>query len=95
MGLGTLSKAFMLFAESITMALDGGLHRDVGDYDIFNPIEREVRKRTFWSIYCWDKQSGACFGRPAMIQCVYRSACSPEVGPLPLTAGLPPSSKPA
>jgi len=26
------------------MAIDGGLHRDVGAYDIFNPIEREVRK---------------------------------------------------
>lgn len=49
------------------MAIDGGLHRDVGGYDIFNPIEREVRKRTFWSIYCWDKASGACFGRPAMV----------------------------
>jgi hypothetical protein len=67
MGLGTLSKAFQLFAEAITMSIDGGLHRDVGEYDIFDPIEREVRKRTFWSIYCWDKQSGACFGRPAMI----------------------------
>lgn len=44
MGLGTLTTAFRLFAESITMAIDGGLHRDVGAYDIFNPIEREVRK---------------------------------------------------
>lgn len=31
-------------SHSITMAIDGGLHRDVGAYDIFNPIEREVRK---------------------------------------------------
>jgi hypothetical protein len=26
------------------MAIDGGLHRDVGAYAIFDPIEREVRK---------------------------------------------------
>lgn len=44
MGLGTLSKAFQLFAEAITMCVDGGLHRDVGEYAIFDPIEREVRK---------------------------------------------------
>ncbi|WVR04036.1 hypothetical protein IAU60_001035 [Kwoniella sp. DSM 27419] len=66
-GLGNLSKAFALQAESITLCLDGGLHRSVDGYDHFDAIEKETRKRTFWSIYAWDKQSAALFGRPPII----------------------------
>ncbi|KAH8086933.1 fungal-specific transcription factor domain-containing protein [Filobasidium floriforme] len=66
-GLGTLSKAFSLLAESVTLCLDGGLHRSVEGYNHFNAIEQEMRKRTFWSIYSWDKQSAALFGRPPII----------------------------
>lgn len=64
-GLGNLSKAFALLAESITLCLDGGLHRSVDGYDHFNMVEKETRKRTFWSIYSWDKQSaGGLKARP-------------------------------
>ncbi|WRT65459.1 uncharacterized protein IL334_002402 [Kwoniella shivajii] len=66
-GLGNLSKAFALQAESITLCLDGGLHRSVDGYDHFDAVEKETRKRTFWSIYSWDKQSAALFGRPPII----------------------------
>ncbi|WVQ73797.1 hypothetical protein IAR50_003378 [Cryptococcus sp. DSM 104548] len=66
-GLGNLSKAFALQAESITLCLDGGLHRSVDAYDHFDAVEKETRKRTFWSIYSWDKQSAALFGRPPII----------------------------
>ena len=75
-GLGNLSKAFALQAESITLCLDGGLHRSVDAYDHFDAVEKETRKvssanlvpqaqmqRTFWAIYSWDKQSaGASYG---------------------------------
>ena len=43
-GLGNLSKAFALQAESITLCLDGGLHRSVDGYDHFDAVERETRK---------------------------------------------------
>lgn len=43
-GLGTLSKAFSLLAESVTLCLDGGLHRSVEGYNHFNAIEQEMRK---------------------------------------------------
>ena len=43
-GLGNLSKAFALQAESITLCLDGGLHRSVDGYDHFDAIEKETRK---------------------------------------------------
>lgn len=67
-GLGKLSKAFALLAEAITLSLDTGLHRSADAYDVFDPIEDEVRKRTFWCVYLWDKQACAHFGRPPMIR---------------------------
>ncbi|KAI0051558.1 hypothetical protein FA95DRAFT_1534316 [Auriscalpium vulgare] len=67
-GWGKLSKAFSLMSEAITLSTDAGLHRSADEYDIFDPIEDEVRKRTFWCVYMWDKQAGAHFGRPPMIR---------------------------
>lgn len=78
-GLGTLSKAFALQAESITLCLDGGLHRSVDGYDHFDAIEKETRKRTFWSIYSWDKQSAgkSSFGSGIKVQMAdVRQPCS-------------------
>ncbi len=67
-GLGKLSRGFALLAEAATVSIDAGLHRSAEAYDCFDPIEEEVRKRTFWCVYMWDKQAGAVFGRPAMIR---------------------------
>ncbi|KAF6742567.1 fungal-specific transcription factor domain-containing protein [Ephemerocybe angulata] len=67
-GLGKLSKAAALLAEAVTMCIDAGLHRSADNYDLFDPIEDEVRKRTFWCVYIWDKQLSAHFGRPAMLR---------------------------
>lgn len=67
-GSGKLSKAFALLAESVTLSLDTGLHRSADAYDVFDSIEDEVRKRTFWCVYLWDKQAAAHFGRPPMIR---------------------------
>lgn len=67
-GLGKLSKAAALLAEAVTMCIDAGLHRSADTYDLFDPIEDEVRKRTFWCVYIWDKQLSAHFGRPSMLR---------------------------
>ncbi|KAF5370920.1 hypothetical protein D9615_009818 [Tricholomella constricta] len=67
-GLGKLSKAAALLAEAVTMCIDAGLHRCADSYDLFDPIEDEVRKRTFWCVYIWDKQLSAHFGRPPMMR---------------------------
>ncbi|RPD56509.1 hypothetical protein L226DRAFT_531350 [Lentinus tigrinus ALCF2SS1-7] len=67
-GLGRLSKAFALISEAITLSFDSGLHRSADDYDLFDPVEDEVRKRTFWCVYMWDKQASAHFGRPPMLR---------------------------
>ena len=67
-GAGRLSRAFALLAESVTLAIDLGLHRDSEAFDCFDPIEDEVRRRTFFCVYLWDKQASVHFGRPPMIR---------------------------
>lgn len=67
-GLGKLSKTAALLAEAVTMSTDAGLHRSADTYDLFDPIEDEVRKRTFWCVYIWDKQFSAHFGRPSLLR---------------------------
>jgi hypothetical protein len=67
-GLGRLSKAAALLSEAVTYSIDAGLQRSADTYDLFDPIEDETRKRTFWSVYLWDKLLGAHFGRPPMIR---------------------------
>ena len=67
-GLGRLSKAAALLSEAVTYSIDAGLQRSSDTYDLFDPIEDETRKRTFWSVYLWDKLLAAHFGRPPMIR---------------------------
>ncbi|KAJ7917090.1 fungal-specific transcription factor domain-containing protein [Mycena leptocephala] len=67
-GLGKLSKAAALLSEAITISIDAGLHRSADTYDLFDSVEDEVRKRTFWCVYIWDKQLSAHFGRPPMLR---------------------------
>ncbi|TDL14007.1 hypothetical protein BD410DRAFT_757410, partial [Rickenella mellea] len=79
-GLGKLSRGFALLAEAVTLSVDAGLHRSSEAYDCFNHIENEVRKRTFWCVYMWDKQAGAAFGRPPLIR--LRDCDVPEPAPV-------------
>lgn len=79
-GLGKLSKGASILAEAVTMCIDAGLHRSADTYDLFDPIEDEVRKRTFWCVYIWDKQLGAHFGRPSLLR--LRDCDVPEPSPV-------------
>ncbi|PPQ74836.1 hypothetical protein CVT24_003660 [Panaeolus cyanescens] len=79
-GLGKLSKASALLAEAATMCVDAGLHRSADNYDLFDAIEDEVRKRTFWCVYIWDKQLSAHFGRPSILR--LRDCDVPEPAPV-------------
>jgi len=69
-GLGRLSRGAALLSEAITLSLDVGLHRSTDMYDDawFDTREREARARTFWAVYCWDKQLAAAFGRPPLLR---------------------------
>ena len=78
-GLGRLSKAFALISEAITLSFDCGLHRSADDYDLFDTVEDEVRKRTFWCVYLWDKEASAHLGRPPMLRLRDRDVCEPAI----------------
>ena len=67
-GLGRLSRGFALLAEACTLCIDAGLHRSGDDYDCFGPLEEQVRRRTFWCVYLWDKQAASAFGRPPLLR---------------------------
>ncbi|KAK2467633.1 hypothetical protein APHAL10511_000488 [Amanita phalloides] len=79
-GLGRMSKTASLLGEAVTMCIDAGMHRSAETWDLFDPIEDEVRKRTFWCVYIWDKQFGAHFGRPSMLR--LRDCDVPEPSPV-------------
>ncbi|KAL1742740.1 fungal-specific transcription factor domain-containing protein [Schizophyllum fasciatum] len=67
-GLGRLSAAAALISEASARCIDAGLHRSAARYDAFNPVEDEVRRRTFWCVYAWDKQLAAHLGRPPVLR---------------------------
>jgi hypothetical protein len=62
-GKGLQSKGVALLAEASNRAIEAGLHRNADSYDWFDPIQDQIRKRTFWCIYVWDKHASAQFGR--------------------------------
>ncbi|KAH8822579.1 fungal-specific transcription factor domain-containing protein [Flagelloscypha sp. PMI_526] len=67
-GLGKLTKAASLLSEAVAISIDAGLHRTADCYDLFDAVEEEVRKRTFWCVYIWDKQLAAHLGRPCLMR---------------------------
>ncbi|KIJ56249.1 hypothetical protein M422DRAFT_219387 [Sphaerobolus stellatus SS14] len=67
-GRGRLSRAFALLAEAVTLSFDAGLHRSTEAYESFGRIEEQVRARTWWCVYMWDKQAAAAFGRPVIVR---------------------------
>ncbi|GAA6031812.1 hypothetical protein JCM8097_002003 [Rhodosporidiobolus ruineniae] len=62
---GNHSQGFLYTAMGLSMAIDLGVHVDglkvAGDGD--DPLTVEVRRRLFWSCYCWDKSISLCLGR--------------------------------
>jgi len=67
-GRGRLSRAFALLAEAVTLSFDAGLHRSTEAYESFSKVEEQVRARTWWCVYIWDKQAAAAFGRPVLVR---------------------------
>jgi hypothetical protein len=78
-GLGRLSKAAALLSEAVSYSIDAGLQRSADTYDLFDPIEDETRKRTFWSVYLWDKLLSAHFGRPPIIRLCNCDVAEPAI----------------
>ncbi|KAI0407719.1 fungal-specific transcription factor domain-containing protein [Xylaria palmicola] len=64
---GKGKKAFMLLTTSIGMAMALELHREADSNAPISPLEREVRRRLFWSCYLLDKFLACGSKRPCLI----------------------------
>ncbi|KAF7194095.1 Transcriptional activator protein acu-15 [Pseudocercospora fuligena] len=58
------SPAWVWLGAAVRIAQDIGLHTDQGPY---SPMETEMRRRVWWSVYNWDRVVSLDFGRPLMI----------------------------
>ncbi|KAH8810817.1 fungal-specific transcription factor domain-containing protein [Xylogone sp. PMI_703] len=58
--------AWMLLGCATRMAMSLGMHRE-GATGGFDSIEKEVRKRVWWTIYTFEKSLGLILGRPSSI----------------------------
>jgi proline utilization trans-activator len=59
--------AWMLLGCASRMAMSLGMHRE-GATGEFDSIEREVRRRVWWTMYMFEKNLGLILGRPSAIE---------------------------
>ncbi|KAM3077732.1 hypothetical protein ACMFMG_007055 [Clarireedia jacksonii] len=58
--------AFMMLGAASRMAMNLGMHRE-GATESLDPIEREVRRRVWWTIYLFEQNQCTILGRPCAI----------------------------
>ncbi|ORY82886.1 fungal-specific transcription factor domain-domain-containing protein [Leucosporidium creatinivorum] len=58
-----------LLADAIARCYDGGLHRST-TLKLGGNLEQEIRKRTVWAVYVYDKQMATIAGRPPLCRLV-------------------------
>ncbi|KAI5367604.1 hypothetical protein Slin14017_G026400 [Septoria linicola] len=58
------SPAWVWLGSAVRIAQDIGLHTDHGPY---SPLDSEMRRRVWWSVYNWDRVVSLEFGRPLLI----------------------------
>lgn len=63
---GERNNAWMLLGCASRMAMSLGMHRDGTSLE-FDPIERNVRRRVWWTIYTFEKNLCVILGRPSAI----------------------------
>ncbi|KAH8820783.1 fungal-specific transcription factor domain-containing protein [Xylogone sp. PMI_703] len=64
---GKGKKAYMLLSAAIAMAMALELHREAPQKARISPIEREMRRRIFWTCYVMDKFMACGSKRPSLI----------------------------
>ncbi|KAH7324507.1 fungal-specific transcription factor domain-containing protein [Stachybotrys elegans] len=64
---GKGKKAYMLMTSAIGMAMALELHRELDAQARVTPVEREMRRRLFWSCYLLDRYMACGSRRPSLI----------------------------
>ncbi|KAF1934122.1 uncharacterized protein M421DRAFT_276 [Didymella exigua CBS 183.55] len=63
---GQKSSSWLLIGLAARMATTMGMHRDVTNME-FDPIERNIRRQVWWSIYSFERIVCSILGRPSVI----------------------------
>lgn len=58
-----------LLADAIARCYDGGLHRST-TVKLGGSVEQEIRRRTVWAVYVYDKQMATIAGRPPLCRLI-------------------------
>lgn len=73
--------SWIMIGCAIRMAISIGMHREdellMQRHIRVTPVERELRKRVWWTLYIFEQYSSALFGRPTAIDDVETSADLP------------------
>ncbi|ESZ98425.1 hypothetical protein SBOR_1206 [Sclerotinia borealis F-4128] len=80
--------AFMMLGAASRMAMNLGMHHE-GAINDLDPIEREVRRRVWWTIYIHEHNACTILGRPCAIDDREVSACFPDEDLLDGSACVP------
>ncbi|TVY35692.1 putative transcriptional regulatory protein [Lachnellula subtilissima] len=64
---GKGKKAYMMLASGIGMALALELHRELDTKSSLTPVEKEMRRRLFWTCYLMDRFTACGSKRPSLI----------------------------
>ncbi|KID66951.1 N-terminal binuclear Zn cluster-containing/DNA binding domain-containing protein, partial [Metarhizium brunneum ARSEF 3297] len=67
MASGHSKKAYMLMSSAIAMAMALELHREIDAHAHVTPVERELRRRLFWTCYLLDRYASCGSRRPSLI----------------------------
>lgn len=51
---------------AVRMAMSLGLHKEFPNWDI-SLLQREIRRRVWWGVYCFDAGASITFGRPVLL----------------------------
>ena len=51
---------------AVRVAISLGLHKEFSDWKI-SPLQRETRRRVWWSLYMFDSGASGTFGRPVLL----------------------------
>ncbi|KAH7916738.1 fungal-specific transcription factor domain-containing protein [Hygrophoropsis aurantiaca] len=94
-----LPQAWLLVGQAVRTAQDLGLHRSPRRLTLL-PIEKETRRKIWWSVYCLDRMLALALGRPLGIE---DSDCDVELPaevddealPSYFSGGTPPQERPS
>ncbi|RMZ72179.1 separin [Pyrenophora seminiperda CCB06] len=64
--IGQKSSSWLLIGLAARMSITMGMHRDSSNLD-FDPVERDMRRQVWWTIYIFEKTLCSILGRPTAI----------------------------